>query len=95
MYTERNLFKSFLAVRGVASLIIVEGVFHSSPYVGFELGIIKSVDWLNIRSTIVYGHREFFPKSYGINLKSDCIYYIPIDFDPSGRSFESKSIGKW
>ena len=40
-------------------------------------------------------HREIFPKSYQINLKSGCIYHFPVDLDPNGRPFGSKSIGKW
>ena len=39
-------------------------------------------------------HREIFSKSYYINLKSDCIYNFPINLEPNGRSFGSKSIGK-
>ena len=39
--------------------------------------------------------REIFPESYQINPKSDCIYHPPIDLDPNGRAFGSKSIGKW
>ena len=40
-------------------------------------------------------HWEFFSKSYQINPKSDCIYYIPIDLESNGRLFGSKSVGKW
>ena len=39
--------------------------------------------------------REIFPKSYQIKAKSDCIYQFPIDLDPNGSPFGSKSIGKW
>ena len=42
-----------------------------------------------------YTHREIFSKSYCIKLKSDCIYHFPIDLEPNGRPFGSKSIGKW
>ena len=38
--------------------------------------------------------REIFLESYLIKLKSDCIYHFPINLEPNGRSFGSKSIGK-
>ena len=39
-------------------------------------------------------HREFFSKSYWLKPKSDCIYYFPIDLEPNGRPFGSKSMSK-
>ena len=39
-------------------------------------------------------HREFFLKSYEIKPKSDCSYHFPIDLEPNGRPFGSKSIVK-
>ena len=33
-------------------------------------------------------------KSYQINPKSDCIYHFPVDLEPKGRPFGSKSIGE-
>ena len=44
---------------------------------------------------IDYTHREIFSKSYEIKPKSDCVYPFPIDLEPNGRPFGSKSIGKW
>ena len=39
---------------------------------------------------------SYTQKSYFyINPKSDCIYHFPVDSDPNGRPFVSKSIGKW
>ena len=52
----------------------------------------------------MYGHwgkyrgtscREIFSKFYQIKPKSGCIYHFPIDLDPNGGPFGSKSIGKW
>ena len=37
-------------------------------------------------------HGELFSKSYWINSKSDCIYQFPIDFDPNGLLYGSKSV---
>ena len=40
-------------------------------------------------------HREIFSKSYHIKPKLDCIYHFPIDLEPDGCPFGSKSIEKW
>ena len=39
--------------------------------------------------------REIFSKSHQIKPKSDCIYYAPIDLEPTRSPFGSKSIGAW
>ena len=43
----------------------------------------------------VVAHRDIFSKSYQRKPKSDSIYHAPIDLEPNGRLFGSKSIGKW
>ena len=40
-------------------------------------------------------HREIFSKSYLIKPKSDCIYHAPIELEPNGHQFGSKSICAW
>ena len=42
-----------------------------------------------------FTRREFFSESYWIDSESDCIYHFPIDLEPNGRPFGSKSIGGW
>ena len=37
--------------------------------------------------------KQHTDKSNWINLKSDCIYHFPVDLDPNGRQFRSKSTG--
>ena len=39
--------------------------------------------------------RKICLDSYHIKPKSDCIYYAPIDLEPNGRPFGSKSICTW
>ena len=39
-------------------------------------------------------HREIFSKFYQIKSKSDSNYHFPIDLDPNGRPYRSKSIIK-
>ena len=67
-------------------IIIYVEIPGDEPTVRFALTIV---------TLSVSAHREIFSKSYYINPKSDCIYHFPIDLDPNGRPFVSKSIGKW
>ena len=41
------------------------------------------------------GKSEIFSKLCEIKPKSDCIYHFPVDKEPNGRPFGSKSIEKW
>ena len=40
-------------------------------------------------------HRQIFSESYLIKPKWDCIYCFPINLEPNGSTFSSKSIGPW
>ena len=40
-------------------------------------------------------HNIHTDKSYQIKLKSNCIYYFPIDLETNGHPFGSEPIGKW
>ena len=51
--------------------------------------------WAGVELSVPRAHSEIFAKSYYINPKSDCIYHFPIDLEPNGRPFGSKSTGKW
>ena len=62
----------------------------------FPVPVPETVSCVTDSSNLKYAtHRGIFSKYYQTKLKSDCIYHFPIDLEPNGRPFGSKSVGKW
>ena len=66
-------------------------------FVDFHLSIVSKSDatkYFNDSHLHLISAKVDQIESYQINPKSGCIYHFPIDLEPNGRLFDSKSIGK-
>ena len=95
LHSQKSIFVSFL-LKGIKMIVLT--IFFTVKYSSeLVIPVLPSLifPFPLLPSPLHFTHRESFSKSYWINLKSDCIYHFPVNLDPNGRPFGSKSTGKW